>query len=281
MTLLSPSASCSRSTRPRSAPRTPTPSSAWSTRACSTSAATLRPRTATTSPAWSSPRSRAPSWWARPPLSRPRPAPSAFIGGVANVGGLIERFEAGFQAGARTVNPDIEIISSYVTQAPDFAGFNAPDRGKEIALAMYEEGADIVYHAAGGTGAGLFLAAQEHSDNTGSKVWAIGVDSDQYHTAGPGVQDYILTSMLKRVDVSIFEMVRSGHRRQRDRRANRLRPVRGRRRLQHVGRIRGRHRRPARRLQGPDRVWRHRGAQGALLSTECRRPLETAGGSRQ
>ena len=132
-----------------------------------------------------------------------------FIGGVANVGGLIERFEAGYQAGARAVNPDIEIISAYVTQAPDFDGFNAPDRGKEIALAMYEEGADIVYHAAGGTGAGLFLAAQEQSEATGSQVWAIGVDSDQYHTAGPGVQDYILTSMLKRVDVSIFEMVRS------------------------------------------------------------------------
>ena len=132
-----------------------------------------------------------------------------FIGGVANVGGLIERFEAGYQDGARAVNPDIEIISDYVTQAPDFDGFNAPARGKEIALAMYEDGADIVYHAAGGTGAGLFLAAQEHSENTGSKVWAIGVDSDQYHTAGADVQDYILTSMLKRVDVSIFEMVRS------------------------------------------------------------------------
>ena len=132
-----------------------------------------------------------------------------FIGGVANVGGLIERFEAGYQAGARAVNPDIEIISAYVTQAPDFDGFNAPDRGKEIALAMYEDGADIVYHAAGGTGAGLFLAAQEQSEATGSKVWAIGVDSDQYHTAGAGVQDYILTSMLKRVDSAIFEMVKS------------------------------------------------------------------------
>ena len=132
-----------------------------------------------------------------------------FIGGVANVGGLIERFEAGYQAGARAVNPDIEIISAYVTQAPDFDGFNAPDRGKEIALAMYEDGADIVYHAAGGTGAGLFLAAQEQSEVTGSDVWAIGVDSDQYHTAGPGVQDYILTSMLKRVDSAIFEMVKS------------------------------------------------------------------------
>ena len=132
-----------------------------------------------------------------------------FIGGVANVGGLIERFEAGFNAGARAVNPDIEIIGDYITEAPDFDGFNAPDRAKEIALAMYEDGADIVYHAAGGSGAGLFQAALEQSEATGSKVWAIGVDSDQYHTADAGVRDYILTSMLKRVDVSIFEMIRS------------------------------------------------------------------------
>jgi basic membrane protein A len=132
-----------------------------------------------------------------------------FIGGVANVGGLIERFEAGFNAGARAVNPDIEIISKYITEAPDFDGFNAPDRAKEIALAMYEDGADIVYHAAGGSGAGLFQAALEQSEASGSKVWAIGVDSDQYHTADAGVRDYILTSMLKRVDVSIYEMIKS------------------------------------------------------------------------
>ena len=132
-----------------------------------------------------------------------------FIGGVANVGGLIERFEAGYIAGAQAINPDIEVISSYITEAPDFDGFNAPDRAKEIALAMYEEGADIVYHAAGGSGAGLFQAALEQSDVTGSKVWAIGVDSDQYHKADAGVRDHILTSMLKRVDVSIFEMIKS------------------------------------------------------------------------
>ena len=132
-----------------------------------------------------------------------------FIGGVANVGGLIEKFQAGFEAGARAVNPDIEVISDYITQAPDFDGWFAPDRAKEIALAMYEEGADIIYHAAGGSGAGLFLAAREQSEATGSKVWAIGVDSDQYHTADAGVREYILTSMLKRVDVSIFEMVKS------------------------------------------------------------------------
>ncbi len=132
-----------------------------------------------------------------------------FIGGVANVGGLIERFQAGYEAGARAANPDIEIISAYITEAPDFDGFNAPDRAKEIALAMYESGADIVYHAAGGSGAGLFQAAKEQSDATGDKVWAIGVDSDQYHTADAGVRDYILTSMLKRVDVSIFEVIKA------------------------------------------------------------------------
>ena len=132
-----------------------------------------------------------------------------FIGGVANVGGLIEKFEAGFVAGARNVNPDIEIVSFYITEAPDVDGFNAPDRAKEVALSMYEAGADVIYHAAGGSGAGLFEAAKDQSDLTGEKVWAIGVDSDQYHTVDPGVQEYILTSMLKRVDVAVFEMIKS------------------------------------------------------------------------
>ena len=133
-----------------------------------------------------------------------------FIGGVANIGGLIEKFQAGYEAGARTVNPDIEILSSYITEAPDFDGFYASDRAKEIALSMYEdEGADIIYHAAGGSGAGLFQAAKERSDSTGSKVWGIGVDSDQYNTVDPGVRDYVLTSMLKRVDVAIFEMIKA------------------------------------------------------------------------
>jgi basic membrane protein A len=130
-----------------------------------------------------------------------------FIGGVSGVGGLIEKFEAGYRAGAMAVNPDIEILSEYITAAPDFDGFNAPDRAREIALAMYDGGADIVYHAAGGSGAGLFEAAAEASDISGSKVWAIGVDSDQYNTADPAVRDFILTSMLKRVDVAVFEAI--------------------------------------------------------------------------
>jgi basic membrane protein A len=131
-----------------------------------------------------------------------------FIGGVGGFG-LIEKFEAGFEAGVKAVNPDITIISQYITQAPDFDGFVAPDRGREIALAMYDQGADVVYHAAGASGAGLFEAAAERSESSGSKVWAIGVDSDQYNTSAPEVRDYILTSMLKRVDVAVFEITKA------------------------------------------------------------------------
>jgi basic membrane protein A len=128
-----------------------------------------------------------------------------FIGGVGGFG-LIEKFEAGFEAGVHAVDPEITIVSQYITQAPDFDGFIAPDRAREIALAMYEQGADVVYHAAGGSGAGLFEAAAEQSESSGSKVWAIGVDSDQYNTAAPEVQEYILTSMLKQVDTAVYEI---------------------------------------------------------------------------
>lgn len=128
-----------------------------------------------------------------------------FIGGVGGFG-LIEKFEAGFEAGAMAVNPDITVIPQYITMAPDFDGFFAADRAKEIALAMYDQGADVIYHAAGGSGAGLFEAAKEQSDSSGTKVWAIGVDSDQYNTSAAEVRDFILTSMIKRVDVAVFEI---------------------------------------------------------------------------
>jgi basic membrane protein A and related proteins len=93
--------------------------------------------------------------------------------------------------------------------APDFDGFFAADRAKEIALAMYDQGADVIYHAAGGSGAGLFEAAKEQSEASGSKVWAIGVDSDQYFTSSEEVREFILTSMIKRVDVAVFEITKA------------------------------------------------------------------------
>jgi basic membrane protein A len=128
-----------------------------------------------------------------------------FVGGVEI--DLIKKFEAGYIAGATAVNPDIEILSNYASQPPDFSGFNAPNVGLEIATQMYADGADVVYHAAGGTGLGVFQAATEAG--APGEVWAIGVDSDQWQTADPAQQPYILTSMLKRVDVAVFEAIKA------------------------------------------------------------------------
>jgi basic membrane protein A len=133
-----------------------------------------------------------------------------FIGGVDI--DLIHKFQAGFEAGAREINPDITIDISYISQPPDFSGFNDPAKAKEIAASMYQGGADVIYHAAGGSGLGMFQAAKEYEDATGTHVWGIGVDSDQYETLGanaPELQPYVLTSMLKRVDVSVYETIKA------------------------------------------------------------------------
>ena len=128
-----------------------------------------------------------------------------FIGGVET--DLIKKFEAGYAAGARAVNPDIEVQIAYISQPPDFSGFGDPVKGKEIALAQLEAGADIIYSAAGGSGNGMFEAVAEAAQD-GSYAWAIGVDSDQGAASNVGVPDavkpYILTSMLKRVDVAVY-----------------------------------------------------------------------------
>ena len=74
---------------------------------------------------------------------------------------------------------------------------------------MYDSGIDVIYHAAGGTGAGLFTAAKESGKQPGD-IWAIGVDSDQYQTVKPeNGQAYILTSMLKRVDVATYSAIKA------------------------------------------------------------------------
>ena len=119
-----------------------------------------------------------------------------FVGGVQVP--LIEKFQAGYGAGAKEVNPDITVDVTYLTQPPDFSGFGDPAKGKTAAQGMFDGGADIVYHAAGGSGGGVFEAAQEAGG------LAIGVDSDQYNTADPSVQDVIMTSMLKNVNVAVF-----------------------------------------------------------------------------
>ena len=69
---------------------------------------------------------------------------------------LIKKFEAGYIAGAKAVNPSIKVDVQYLTQPPDFSGFGDPAKGKTAAEGMYQGGADIVYHAAGGSGGGVF-----------------------------------------------------------------------------------------------------------------------------
>ncbi|MDQ1619719.1 MAG: basic rane protein [Actinomycetota bacterium] len=124
-----------------------------------------------------------------------------FVGGVDVP--LIHKFEAGFKAGAEAAKPGIKVQSKYLTQPPDFSGFGDPAKGKTAAAGMFDAGADVVYQAAGGSGGGVFEAAKA------AKGLAIGVDSDQYNTADPSVKDVILTSMLKKVDVAVFDFVSS------------------------------------------------------------------------
>lgn len=116
-----------------------------------------------------------------------------FIGGMHIP--LIERFEAGYTAGAKMVNPNVEVLVAYAGQTPE--AFADPTRGKELARTQYQQGADIIFHASGSTGLGVFEAAKELDK------LVIGVDKDQYADA-PG---HVLTSMFKRVDLSVRDTI--------------------------------------------------------------------------
>jgi basic membrane protein A len=126
-----------------------------------------------------------------------------FIGGQEI--DLIKKFEAGFTAGAKYVNPKATVEVNYLGAAGDNAAWSSPDKAKEIAAKWYGDGADVIYTAAGGSGAGTIEAAVAAGDGK----WAIGVDSDQYVTATAEQQKHILTSMLKRVDVAVFETIKA------------------------------------------------------------------------
>lgn len=119
---------------------------------------------------------------------------------IAFIGGMdippVEKFEVGFIAGARSVNPDVKVISLYAGDFDDQA------KGKELALSAIGQGADVVFAAAGLTGLGSITAAQERG------ALFIGVDADQYLTV-PNSGDVMLTSAVKRVDVAVFETVRA------------------------------------------------------------------------
>lgn len=114
-----------------------------------------------------------------------------FIGGMKFP--LIEKFEYGFMAGVKAANPDAVVISNYADSFEDAA------KGKEIATVQNQQGADVIFHAAGGVGIGLIQAAEEQG------FWAIGVDQDQSHIS----PERVLCSMIKRVDEGVFQVGKS------------------------------------------------------------------------
>ena len=117
-----------------------------------------------------------------------------FVGGMEIP--LIKKFETGYRAGAKAANPKVEVLVKYAGTTG--TAFKDPTKGKELGLAEYNQGADIIFHASGSTGLGVFEAAREKGK------LAIGVDSDQQAEA-PG---FILTSMVKHVETSVFDSIR-------------------------------------------------------------------------
>lgn len=112
------------------------------------------------------------------------------IGGTKSVG--IDKFIVGYEEGAKFIDKGTRVLVSYSNS------FGDPAKGKELTLAMFGQGADIVYQVAGGTGEGVIAAAKE------KQRFAIGVDSDQDYLA-PG---HVLTSMLKRVDLAVYDLIK-------------------------------------------------------------------------
>ena len=128
-----------------------------------------------------------------------------FNGGMEGV--IIDRFEAGFVAGAKSVNPDIKVTIDYA------GSFADASKGQTLAAAQYAAGADVIFHASGGTGNGVFAAAKAENEtrNEADKVWVIGVDRDQSaegdFTSKDGKDsNFVLASTLKEVGTSVKDI---------------------------------------------------------------------------
>ncbi|MEV5431525.1 BMP family ABC transporter substrate-binding protein [Streptomyces sp. NPDC052701] len=125
-----------------------------------------------------------------------------FVGGVDIP--LIHKFEAGFEQGVKDTDPKVEVLSQYLTQTAEEGGFSSPDKGKAAAEGQIEKKADVVYQAAGLSGQGVIEAAAK------AKVWAIGVDSDQYKQAAlANYKNRILTSALKDIGGAVYALAKS------------------------------------------------------------------------
>lgn len=118
-----------------------------------------------------------------------------FVGGMR--GPLIRKFEAGYEAGVKAACPDCVVHAAYIGTSPE--AFKDPAKGKALAIAQIAAGADVLYHASGASGHGVFEAAHD------AKLLAIGVDRDQFAE----MPDAVVTSMVKSADVSVFDTIRA------------------------------------------------------------------------
>ena len=125
-----------------------------------------------------------------------------FVGGMDIP--LIHKFATGYEEGAKYVNPNIRIVTNYVGVTD--GAWNNPGKGKELALNQIEKGADVLFTAAGNSGLGAFDAVEQYGKNDQGEAnkFVIGVDSNQ-NGVKPG---FVLTSMVKRVDVSVYDVVK-------------------------------------------------------------------------
>jgi len=123
-----------------------------------------------------------------------------FLGGMDI--GLIHRFAKGYEEGAKSVNPNIQVIANYVGVTD--SAWNNPGKGKELSLAQIGKGADVIFTAAGNSGLGAFDAVEQQGKQNGRAThFVIGVDSNQ-NMVKPG---FVLTSMVKRVDNVVYDIV--------------------------------------------------------------------------
>ncbi len=125
-----------------------------------------------------------------------------FVGGMDIP--LIHRFETGYEEGARSVNPNIRVVDNYVGVTD--SAWNNPGKGKELALNQIDQGADVIFTAAGNSGLGAFDAVEQYGRNSSGEAnkFVIGVDSNQ-NGQRPG---FVLTSMVKRVDNAVYDVVK-------------------------------------------------------------------------
>jgi basic membrane protein A len=117
---------------------------------------------------------------------------------------LIHRFRVGYEEGARAVNPNVRVIPNFVGVTD--SAWNNPGKGKELALAQIGKGADVIFTAAGNSGLGAFDAVEQAGTDASGRAnrFVIGVDSNQ-NMVKPG---FVLTSMVKRVDNAVFDIVK-------------------------------------------------------------------------